>query len=260
MLRLIQRQPPPPRTRSPISTAMPSRIPLSLVFLALCAAPLRAEEAPAPPAADILKEARLTASLQQGDLDGNLECNDTKIPFRLSMAEGKLSFAFKAPDEQFTLDLGDEAFRFSETRDGKSNPMALDKYARQIRNTDVTYEDIALRFLFWPSAQVLGTDRFKDRPAWKLRINNPRNEGLYAVVYAWIDKETSALMKVQGYNWKGRCVKQFEVTDVMKVGDNWMLKAMRVETLDGNDKVASRTYLRLDKPADKPTGRRPGWE
>ena len=33
---------------------------------------------------------------------------------------------------------------------------------------------------------------------------------------------------------------------------------MRVETLDGNDKVASRTYLRLDKPSDKPpTGRRP---
>jgi len=236
---------------------MPSRIPLFLVFLAGIAV---ADPAPQPDAATILKAARLTAGLQQGDLDGNLEVGGTKVPFHLSMAEGRLRFSFRDPEEHFALDLGDDAFRFSETLDGKTRAMPLAKYAQAVRGTDVTYEDIALRFLFWPKAEVLATDRFKDRPAWKLRINNPRNEGLYAVVYAWIDQETAALMKVQGYNWQGRCVKQFEVTDVMKVGDAWMLQAMRVETLDGNDKVASRTYLRLQKPDRPPAGRRPGWE
>ncbi len=236
---------------------MPSRIPLFLVFLAGLVA---AEPVPQPDAATILKAARLTAGLQQGDLDGNLEVGERKVPFHLSMAEGRLRFSFRDPEEHFSLDLGDDAFRFSETRDGKSGAMPLAKYAQAVRGTDVTYEDIALRFLFWPKAEVLATDRFKDRPAWKLRINNPRNEGLYAVVYAWVDQETAALVKVQGYNWQGRCVKQFEVTDVMKVGDAWMLQAMRVETLDGNDKVASRTYLRLQKPDRPSAGRRPGWE
>jgi hypothetical protein len=232
-----------------------------LPFLLLPAAVFAAAEEAKPDALAILRQARYTAALQEGEINGRLAAeNSADIPFHLAMTEGRLTFTFRDPDETIALDLGDDAFRFSRATGGQLAPLPQARYADTVRGTDLTYEDLALRFLFWQSAEVLGVERVKDRQAWKIRINNPRRDGIYAVVYAWIDRQTAALMRVQGYNWEGRCVKQFEVTDVMKVGDNWMLKTMRVETIDGNNKVSGRTYLRLDKPVPaRPPVRRPAW-
>lgn len=210
-------------------------------------------------ATDILRKARFTAALQEGDLEGELAGEKSKIPFRMTMADQKIHFLFRDPEQRVTLHLGDDRFLFTEAlAGGAEKPLPATRHAENLRGTDITYEDLALRFLFWKDATILEEPVFKGRKAWKIRINNPGSPGPYAVVYAWIDQESAALLRVQGYNQLGHCVKQFEVVSGMKVGDGWMLKEMRVETLQGNPgRVASRTYLRLDKP--KNNGRRPDW-
>lgn len=241
---------------------MPPRLPLVFAFvLSLLLVPifsLPAQDA-APTATDILRQARFTAALQEGDLEGELAAAKTKIPFRMTMSDQKIHFVFTNPDQRITLHLGDDRFLFTETlADGKEKPVPATRHAESLRGTDVTYEDLALRFLFWKDATILEVAQFKGRKAWKIRINNPGAPGPYAVVYAWIDQESAALLRVQGYNPKGECVKQFEVLSGMKVENGWMLKEMRVETMVGNPgRVASRTYLRLDKP--KKGALRPDW-
>ncbi len=63
-------------------------------------------------------------------------------------------------------------------------------------------------------------------------------------------------MRVVGYNAAGDPLKQFQVTDIMKVGKQFTLKRMRVDSMDDN-KVTGTTYLEFDKPR-KAVGAQPG--
>lgn len=252
---------------------LPPRLPslrlLSRTIVLLCSAmlaviPARAQEAGGkqPDAQEVLRAARFTAALQEGDLDGEISNDAGKIPFRMSLTGGMIRFGFNNPSQTIALHLDDDQFRFTEKMGEKPETAVPPKrHGENLRGTDITYEDLALRFLFWKRAQILEETDFKGRKAWKIRIDNPGTPGPYSVVYAWIDKESAALLRVQGYNQQGLCVKQFEVISGMKVKNGWMLKEMRVETMAGNPaKVVSRTYMRLNKPKDKPAGgERPDW-
>lgn len=209
-----------------------------------------------PDADEIVARARMSAAMQEGDLQGHLSDGRRRTPFVLSMADGVMQFRFSSPDQVVSLAIGEGEPRFKEVLEGKEREIAGERFGESVRDTVITYEDLALRFLFWPQAELLDEEQLKGRPAWKLRLNNPRREGPYAVVLAWIDQETSALMRVQGYDWQGALVKQFEVVSVMPVGDTWMLKEMRVERLEGG-RVRGRTWLRLDEPVREGRGRRP---
>ena len=50
----------------------------------------------------------------------------------------------------------------------------------------------------------------------------------------------------RGYNKDGRLLRRFEVVSAQKIDGQWMLKQMRVETLDPESrKVLNRTYLEV---------------
>jgi hypothetical protein len=54
---------------------------------------------------------------------------------------------------------------------------------------------------------------------------------------------------VVGYNANGRPLKRFQVLDIMKVGNAYTLRRMRVDTVDPiANKVVGLTYLEFDKP------------
>jgi len=53
---------------------------------------------------------------------------------------------------------------------------------------------------------------------------------------------------MEGYDWRGRLAKRFEVISVQKIEGQWFLKQMRIEELQpGTGKVQSRTYLEINK-------------
>jgi negative regulator of sigma E activity len=67
-------------------------------------------------------------------------------------------------------------------------------------------------------------------------------------VALWVDKESGALMRMDGYGWDGKIAKRFEVVSAQKIEGRWFLKQMRVEQLEpGTGKVQSRTYLEIKK-------------
>lgn len=222
--------------------------------LVLAAAPCPADLAH-PPVEQILERARITAAVQQGALAGHMSDGRRRVPLTLEMADKRMRFSFTEPHQVISLDLGGDGFKFFEDIGKGDQAVPPARYGNRVRDTEITYEDLALRFLFW-NGEMLGEEKLKGRPVWKVRLNNPRREGPYGVVLAWIEQQSSALMRVQGYDWEGRCIKQFEVVSVMSVGDAWMIKEMRVETLDGRGKVTGRTWLRFEEPR-RAGGRRP---
>ena len=201
---------------------------------------------PAPSAKEIIESVRMRQTQQQIDLNGQLRQNEVVVPFHLIQSGPVVRYIFSNPDESLQLQLGENDSRLDEiSSDGVKKVAQFD---RKIRGTDVTYEDLALKFIYWPDVDLQGTDTIRTRKCWKLRLHAPSHESQYSSVILWIDKASGALMRMEGYDWKGELAKRFEVISAQKIDNRWFLKQMRIEQLEpGTKHVQSRTYLEIKK-------------
>lgn len=185
---------------------------------------------------------------QQIDLDGQLRQNEAVVPFHLSQAGPLIRYAFANPDEILQLRLGENSSRLDLVTDTGTERFASARLNQKIRGTGITYEDLAMKFLYWPEARVVGQENIRTRNCWKLQLQAPSRDSQYSNVLLWVDKASGALMRMEGYDWNGQLAKRFEVVSAQKIDNRWFLKQMRVEELQpGTTKVRSRTYLEIKK-------------
>lgn len=202
---------------------------------------------------ELLKTARFVATLQQQDLTGHIRKDDRQFPVGLYLRGENVQLSYRQPKTgkaiRFHLRLEDDHYDLFEIIGNKTERFPEAKLGQSIEGTDLSYEDLAMRFLYWPNGILEGADKIKGQDTWQIRLVNPTGEGRYAQVRAWVHKKSGALMQVVGYNAKGQPLKRFQVTDIMKVGDTYTLRRMRVDTVDpAANKVTGLTYLEFDKP------------
>ena len=201
---------------------------------------------PAPSAKEIVESVRMRQTQQQIDLNGQLRQDALIVPFHLIQSGPVVRYIFSDPDESLQLQLGENDSRLDEI--SKDGVQKVAQFDRKIRGTDVTYEDLALKFIYWPDVDLLGTETVRTRKCWKLRLHAPTRQSQYSSVLLWIDKASGALMRMEGYDWNGELAKRFEVVSAQKIDNRWFLKQMRIEALEpGTNKVQSRTYLEIKK-------------
>src|SRR5437764_9254914 len=210
--------------------------------------PLAARAQPAPSAKDILASVRMMESRQQIDLQGQLRQENIVVPFHLVQNGPLIRYSFANPDEVLQLRLGENSSRLDLVTGGGSEQFATSKLKQKIRGTSVSYEDLAFKFLYWPTARVLGEENVRTRNCWKLQLRAPSRESQYSNVLLWVDKASGALMRMEGYDWNAQLAKRFEVVSAQKIDNRWFLKQMRIEELQpGTNHVQSRTYLEIKK-------------
>jgi len=203
---------------------------------------------PAPSAQDILASVRMMEAQQQIDLQGQLRQNDIIVPFRLTQNGPLIRYSFTNPDEVLQLRLGEKSSRLDLVSDSGTEKFAGSKLNQKIRGTSLSYEDLAFKFLYWPTARVLGEERVRTRNCWKLQLRAPSRESQYSNILLWVDKASGALMRMEGYDWNAHLAKRFEVVSAQKIDNRWFLKQMRIEELQpGTNHVQSRTYLEIKK-------------
>jgi len=203
---------------------------------------------PSPSAREILDSVRMLESRQQLDLDGQLRQNELIVPFHLNQNGPNIRYSFENPNEVLQLRLGENGSRLEVVSDAGTEAVPANKLDQRIRGTGVTYEDLSLRFLYWPNAQVLGEQNIRTRNCWKLQLHAPSRQSQYSNLFLWIDKASGALMRMEAYDWDGKLVKKFEVISAQKIEGRWFLKQMRIEELQpGTDKVEARTYLEIKR-------------
>ncbi len=204
--------------------------------------------APQPAAREILDQVRLQQSQQQLDLQGQLRSDGTVLPFRITQTGPVIRYTFANPPETVQLRLEDEGSRLDLVFLNSTKKFSAARLDEKIGGTAVTYGDLALKFLYWPNAEVLGSDTIRSRNCWKLRVTAPNNDSAYKTVLLWVDKESGALMRMEGYDLKNLLVKRFEVVSAQKIDGRWFLKQMRIEEIEpGTDKVRTRSYLEIKK-------------
>jgi hypothetical protein len=216
---------------------------ISMVFAALS---LFAESPPS--AKDILDSVRMVESRQQIDLQGQLRQDDVKVPFRLVQNGPLIRYTFTDPDETLELRLGENSSRLELVSDAGTEKVGASKLQEKIRGTIATYGDLAFKFLYWPTARVLGEENVRTRKCWKLQLRAPSRESAYSNLLLWVDKASGALMRIEGYDWDAKLIKRFEVVSAQKIEGRWFLKQMRVEQFQpGTNHVEARAYLEIKR-------------
>ncbi len=198
---------------------------------------------------EVLKLVRYSYTLYDRDFTGFLRMGLVKkVPFLMSLKPDSIRFIFDEPDQVILMDTRNDSFGLYEGVGGEGlkavNPS---KYEDFVRGTDITYDDLSMRFLYWPNAQIVKIEKLKQRECWVVRVRNPDSNGAYATVDVWIDKVSGGMLKMIGYNAKGRPIRRFEVLHGKKFDDIWMVDEMRIETISPSDggKVKSSTRMQI---------------
>lgn len=184
-------------------------------------------------------------------LTGKLRNSETgqSWPMELTMRDSVIRFLLREPNEIINLDLNNNGTKLSRVVSGGKTEISASLYAERVRNTDINFEDLSMRFLYWPNARIVGEDTFSFQKCWHVRVTNPDGRGPYGTVDAWVAKGNGAMMQMEAYDAQGRKVKQFLVRKGQKYQGAYILKQMRVETFDpATRKVKGVTYLEIDDP------------
>lgn len=176
-----------------------------------------------PDAKQIMEGARMAATLTQLDegLSGNLRQGNQKTPVTLFLKGKDIQFQFSennGPWRVFHMRIGDASFNLFEIVNGKTTDFPPDKLVAPIAGTDLTYEDLALRFFYWPNPKLEALEDVGGQPCYKIRVDKPRGSaGRYEVVYVWVHTKFGAFMKIRGHDKNGGLVKEFQVEDIMQI-------------------------------------------
>ncbi len=203
-----------------------------------------------PTAEDIMRLVRTSYAQQNYKLTGHLrdDSSGRKEAFELTMQQQTVRFRFSNPAEIVELDLGTQPATLSRVVAGGKAPVAIASYAEEVRGMAMNFEDLSLRFTYWPNPQLIGTDTLKTQKMWVVRVVNPDGKGPYGTVDLWVHQGSGGVARMEAYNPQGQKMKRFEVVSVQKVNEVTILKEMRLETYTppGSSK-SRRTYMRLDK-------------
>lgn len=216
----------------------------------------------APGEADELLREMRTALTSQGSRDvlGSIRKGSTRVPFSLSARGDTIAFQYKQGDawKRFDVHIGSKEVRLMLVNNGKAVVMSPANYSQNIAGTDVTYEDLSLRFLYWKGGTILpdsADSRIKGRDCFIVQAANPSpGVGQFATVRMWIDKENGTVWQVDGYGADGKLRKRFSITSVQRLSDgSWFFKQMKMEVRNPqNDRrTIALDYLEMDDIPEK---------
>ncbi len=129
-------------------------------------------------------------------------------------------------------------------------PVAIDnKNAHTIflAGSDFSIADLGLEFLHWPQQTRLTGELKLGRDCYLLESQNP-GVGEMIRVKSWIDKESNGVLAADGFDAKGKRVKEFSLSgsSFKKIKGRWHLEKMTIYS----PKKKSETILQFDLPKD----------
>lgn len=196
----------------------------------------------------ILERLRST-QVQQLDQDfaGRLRLQDGSIiPFRVRFGGPEILFQFSNPDETLRLKLQEEGSVLTQQTANGAQTVSGARLTQPVRGTDIAYEDLALRFIYWNNAQVEGEQRIGVFPCWIVLVRPSTRYTQYGSVRIWVPKGKSGLVQAEGFDAQSRLLKRFKVVSGQEIKGKWILKQMRIERFDPQTgKLVSRTYLEI---------------
>lgn len=108
--------------------------------------------------------------------------------------------------------------------------------SKTIRNTDITWLDLTLSFLWWKPEQKTTTGSVRGRDCYIIKVWRPATASTEAVdknkthnaARLWIDQKAHVLMQAEAINSDNKTIRRLWVKSIKKVNGRWMIKDMEV--------------------------------
>ncbi len=228
---------------------MKQLIATALLALATLSTSVFSEEPP-PTGEEIQRLVRMSNALQNYKLEGQLrDTGGKKESFTLNMEQNILRFRFSNPNMIVHLDQNLTPASLNIIEAGNAGAVPLEKYGESVRGFAMNYEDLSMRFLYWPGAKMTGEESIKTVKCWKVRMSTPDRRTSYGTVDLWVHQGSGGMARMQAYDFQGKMVKKFEVVKIQKIDGKTILKEMKVEQYDpASGKRTGQTYMTLDNP------------
>lgn len=226
-----------------------------LAVMALMAARVSGQDEVTPDAMtaeQIVDRVLMSRAMQnKEELKGSFTKGRTSVPFTITLVKDQISFGFDKPKQVVSLNITEKGARLTETvAGGKEQAIATARYTEGVRGTDLTYDDLSQRFLYWPKKSKVGTDTVQTRKCDVVDLFNPDALGEYYMVRVFADRDSGGMLRMMGFDREGKLVKTCTVTSGMKLKSGaTVLKSMEIlRHQPGSKKVISETTLELRKP------------
>lgn len=120
-----------------------------------------------------------------------------------------------------------------------------------IQQSDLTWTDLSLSFLWWRQATLVGEAEVKGRacliidiPSPEMNVDSPPDgQESYARVRVWVDREMLMLLRAEGYGRTGTLLRSLWVHSFKKIDERWMIKDMEIQSYP----ILHRTKLRIQE-------------
>jgi hypothetical protein len=113
--------------------------------------------------------------------------------------------------------------------DANGEEMPVPDPMDEVADTGLTWSDLSLSFLWWPGAEVTGSDRVKTRSSYVVQLPAPEGRDDLAEVRLWVDKKALFIVKAELRDQKGKVLKRIEVDSIKEIRDDfWMVKDLLI--------------------------------
>jgi len=199
----------------------------------------------------VLDHIRLAQAQIAKPLTGRLRPEDGEaIPFQLRLKGSEIDYQFTNPTETIKLQLTDSGSILSQEDAAGRQNLSGSKLQEFVRGTDITYEDLSLRFIYWRNAKLTGEQRVRAITCSIVDVQPSSRNTPYSTVRLWVAKDRGALIKAEGFDWQAKLIKRFEIISGQRIEGKTIFKQIRIEQINPETgKAISRTYLELD-PAE----------
>lgn len=151
----------------------------------------------------------------------------------------KLFDAFGTLDEQMTISVTEGCEPEFEYEAGKPlKPAVPPPPTTAIRETDVTWNDLSLIFLWRADGRTVREENLRGRDCYVLEF--PGNE--QETMFIWIDMQMLVLIQMDKFGSDGKLQKRMIVKNIKKISDQWMIKNLEIRSYPS----LHHTLIRID--------------
>lgn len=127
----------------------------------------------------------------------------------------------------------------------------------KIRDTELTWADLTLSFLWWKGGKTLGRDKARGRSCYVIELQAPQDiTGPVRSVKLWIDPKIGMLLRADSFAANGELIRSLSVKKFRKIDNIWMVSDIGV--LAYPDKAGASLLIHTVTPLTKePAGMEP---
>ena len=214
----------------------------------------------AMPQAQMTVQAELQVRGKGGRIDQSLY-TDMVLDWKNEVPSARYTLrdAFGAPLEALTVvrpPRGDAEYYFY-----RGDPLSgapLSNVYAQIQQTDISWIDLSLSFLWWANGKTVGGEKLKGRFCYIVDVPCPTpTPDRYGGVRLWIDPQVAVLLQAVAYDVNDRDIKRLQVKSFKKIKGVWMISDLDVQDLVTRHKTVMKVRaveLKDPEPAEDKEG------